>query len=79
MNNKYTRFDTHSYHSCRETDFNARVDVKLWQSHWRMTCRSRALGVLKGYVKDNYYARFDTCSSDSCREKDLNARVDVKL
>ena len=78
-NNNYARFDTHSYHSCRETEFNARVDVKLRQSHRSMTCRSRALGMLKGYVNDNYYARFDTCSSHSCREKDLNARVDVKL
>ena len=29
LTNYYTRFDTHSYHSCRETDFNARADVKL--------------------------------------------------
>ena len=29
MNNYYARFDTHSYHGSRETDFNARVDIKL--------------------------------------------------
>ena len=28
----------------RETGFNARVDVKLWQSHWSMKCRPMAPG-----------------------------------
>ena len=55
MNNNYARFDTHSYISCRETDFNARVDVKLWQSHWTIKCRSRAQGhsawCLKGMLR----------------------------
>ena len=26
--NYYARFDTHSYHYCRETHFNARLDGK---------------------------------------------------
>ena len=38
MNNDNVRVDTHS---CRETDVNARVDVKLQQSHWSEKCRSR--------------------------------------
>ena len=29
MNNYYARFETQSFHSYRETYFNARVDVKL--------------------------------------------------
>ena len=44
MNNYYARFDTHSYHSCRETDFNARVDVKLLPSQWSVKCQSRVPG-----------------------------------
>ena len=46
-NNKdkhYVWFDGFSYHGCRETVFNARVDVKLGQSHWSVKCRSRAQG-----------------------------------
>ena len=52
--NYYARFDTGSYHSCRETDFNARVNVKLRQSHWRVKCRSRIPGhsvCLKGMLR----------------------------
>ena len=41
LNNRYARFDTHRYHSCRETLFNVRVDIKLWQSDWSVKCRSR--------------------------------------
>ena len=51
--NYYARFDTHSYHSCRETDFNARVNIKL-QSHWSVKCRSRTPGhsvCLKGMLR----------------------------
>ena len=40
MNNYYARFDTHSYHGCRERDFNARVHEKLPQ--WSVKCWSRA-------------------------------------
>ena len=53
MNNYYAMFDTHSYHSCRETDINAGIDVQLLQSHWSMKYRSRASGhsaCLKGIL-----------------------------
>ena len=32
--------------------FNARLDVKSWQSHWVQNLGQK-------YVKDNYYARFE--------------------
>ena len=79
--NYYARSDTRSYHHYRETHFNARLDVKSWQSHWSAKSRSRAPGhsaCLKSYVKDNYYARFDTHSYHRFRETHLNARLDVK-
>ena len=41
----------HGLTHCRET--NARVDVKLQQTHWSMKCRSRAAGhsaCLKGML-----------------------------
>ena len=82
MNNYYARFDTHSYHSCRETDFNASVDIKLGQSHWSVKCRSRTPGhsaCWNGYDMNNYYARFDTHSNHNCRETDFYSRVDIKL
>ena len=47
--NYYAMFDTHSYHCFREIHFNtrlnvnnARLNVKSWQSHSSMKCRSRA-------------------------------------
>ena len=42
-NNYWARFDTHSYHCFRETHFNARLDIKSWQSHSSMKSRSKAL------------------------------------
>ena len=53
MNNYNARCDTHSYHSCKETDFNTRVDVKLQQSQPSVKCRSWASGhsaCLKGML-----------------------------
>ena len=46
------------YHSCRETDFNARVYIKLttMSDHWSMKSRSRAPGhsmCLKGMCTCN--------------------------
>ena len=38
----YTWFDGFSYLSCRETDFNSWVDVKLQPDYYSMKCRSRA-------------------------------------
>ena len=52
--NYYTMFDTHSSQRCRETDFNARVEAKVRQSHWSVKCRSRVLGhnaCLKGMLR----------------------------
>ena len=42
-NKYYRRSDTLGYHSCRETDLNARTDIKIQQSHWGVKCRSRVI------------------------------------
>ena len=59
-------------YSCKETDFNARVDVKLRQSQWSVKCRSMAPGhsvCWKSMLRTiNHYAKLDTCSYHSCRE-----------
>ena len=81
MNNNYKRFDAHSYHSCRETDFNARVDIKLRQNHWSIKCRSRALGhsaCLQGMIWTITMQGL-TLTAIIAAEKQTNARVDMKL
>ena len=53
-NKYYARFDNYSYHSCRETNFHAMVNLKLRQSQCSMKYRSSAPGqsaYLKGMLK----------------------------
>ena len=42
--NYYARFDTRYYQRFKETHFNARFDVKSWQSHWSAKSTLTTLG-----------------------------------
>ena len=68
----YARFGTHSYHRCRETDFNEKL-----RRHWSVKCRSRApaqkeclKGMLWTITMHSYH---------NCRETYFNTRINVKL
>ena len=62
--------------------FNARHDVKSWQSHSSKISRlgqgHRVIYVLEEYVEDSYYARLDTCRYHCFTETHFNARLNIK-
>ena len=79
--NYNARFDTHSYHCCREWHSNARLDVKSGQSYSSAMSRSRALGhsaCSKSMLRTITLQWSDTQSYHCFREMHLNARLDVK-
>ena len=47
LDNYYAMFDTHSYHRCGETHFNAGLDIKSLQS---LECESRTI-TMKGLTQ----------------------------
>ena len=76
------RFDTYKYHNYRETNCNARVDIKIMIKSLEREMYVKGTGsqcVLKGYAKNIHCARFDTHRYRSYSEMHFNARVEVKL
>ena len=73
--NNYARFNTHSYHRCRETYINNLLVLKSLQSQLRVKYWSRAPG--QEYVKDNYSAWFDTRCCHVYREHNSLLRLNM--